>query len=874
MHRLFVISMLMFFGINYVNGQKKINIKGIIQDSSSRIVSGASVLVIFNNDSLKTKSNADGTFGLQIRNIGKFYLEVSALGYKSYRRSYFISDSAKEVSIIVTLRINIINLDTVVIKGKIEPVIIKEDTLEYNTAAYKTDGTVANLLQQLPGVEVDQLGNVVTDGSQVTRLRVNGVDFFTGDVNKFINELPADIFDKVQVINDYGDEAAFTGIKKGKPVKLLNLVTKQGMDKGTFGDIRLNAGTEGLYGGSVNENFWKRSQQISFKTSLNTQKNTIGISNNNNVGLTYNNHFTNGLEVTSNYILSYLRQSSQNMSFAETISPMGTLYDKANNTDVMKDYSHHINVVLTYRPNDSEFLKSTIDASLSPSTYTSGMFSSQSGIIRQDLLNQSNLSNNNPQINSSIYWGKKLNKSGRLITAAVKLADGTTEANQQINNVITYYDSTYSPVKDSALNDLSVTRNRMKSVFFSIVYSEPLTINGAIDFSYGLNLNRQNNSIVTNLDIAPYSLIEIDSLSQRFSTTLFTQTVGLDLRYSHKKIRMLFGMNLQKDALMEDYVNNPSMTNNVTNFSPTLNFHYTASENNDYEFNYYGSSIPPTFDQLQTVKDIRNLQNIVIGNPNLKPSFSHSLKFVFRHFGLKSHQTLFLNVTGSLIQNQIITTTSLVKDTLGNLAQMSSYSNVNGSYNMNLDYDWSILFNIHGQPFKLSFNGSANFNYGIIYVDSLRSHNTNKAYSQIIRLNSFSKSVSFDAQAQYQKSYNLYFIDNNLSTSLQVWSTAAQANIKITNQVSFNIEMSKRLNQGYTNINVNNPFIVNSYLQLTPFRKSSMTLELKALDVFNESNSVNQVIAGNTVTNTQSNYITRYFILSIDIPIRKFPKAN
>jgi len=65
-------------------------------------------------------------------------------------------------------------------------------------------------MKRLPGIDWDTGGNVMIEGKKVNRIMINGQDFIAGDVKTALRNLPADIIDKVQVIDDYGDKARLT----------------------------------------------------------------------------------------------------------------------------------------------------------------------------------------------------------------------------------------------------------------------------------------------------------------------------------------------------------------------------------------------------------------------------------------------------------------------------------------------------------------------------------------------------------------------------------------------------------------------------------------------------------------------------------------
>jgi hypothetical protein len=160
---------------------------------------------------------------------------------------------------------------------QVAAIVVKEDTIEYNASSFKVKegAVVEDLLKKLPGIQVDKDGNVTAQGKAVTRVKVNGKDFFGGDVKTATKELPANIVDKIQIIDDYGDQATVSGIKDGDPDKVMNIQIKKDKNKGFFGRATAGYGTQDRYQASFNGNYFNNNRQIS----------VIGNSNNTNTSL-------------------------------------------------------------------------------------------------------------------------------------------------------------------------------------------------------------------------------------------------------------------------------------------------------------------------------------------------------------------------------------------------------------------------------------------------------------------------------------------------------------------------------------------------------------------------------------------------------------
>ena len=155
--------------------------------------------------------------------------------------------------------------------------VIKEDTIEYKASAYKVrDGSPVDvLLKKLPGVTVDANGNVTAHGKQVTKVRVDGKDYFTGDVQTATQNLPADIVETIQIIDDYGDQANLTGIKTGDPEKVLNITIQKGKRKGKFGYGTLGDGNDDRYMARLSANDFNNDQQIALLGTLNNNNTNV-----------------------------------------------------------------------------------------------------------------------------------------------------------------------------------------------------------------------------------------------------------------------------------------------------------------------------------------------------------------------------------------------------------------------------------------------------------------------------------------------------------------------------------------------------------------------------------------------------------------------
>src|SRR5690606_21952527 len=200
----------------------QVDIKGEVVDSLTRQkLTGVTVQLKNKGDStLKSaSSNNLGKFNFKDIDTGKYSLETFYLGYRTQYQA--IHHTAQSKEILLELTPSPIELDEVVV-SRSKMVNIKGDTLEYDASAFKTPeyADADELIAQIPGVELDEDGNVKAQGEQVKKVIVDGKEFFSTDPKVALKTLPADIVDKIQIINDKSEQAKFSGFDDGERDKV------------------------------------------------------------------------------------------------------------------------------------------------------------------------------------------------------------------------------------------------------------------------------------------------------------------------------------------------------------------------------------------------------------------------------------------------------------------------------------------------------------------------------------------------------------------------------------------------------------------------------------------------------------------------------
>ena len=216
----------------------------------------------------------DGAFRLNASENGRYILRFTSVGYQREHRNITIKDTANVDLGTLVMGADAIMLKNTTVTAQAVRVTVVEDTTIYNAAAYRTpEGSVVEeLVKKLPGAEVSDDGTVTINGKRVKKVKVDGKEFMTGDTKTAMKNLPTSIVDKVKTYDERSDLARITGIEDDEETTVLDFGLKEGMHRGTFGNVDLGLGTKKRYSGRAMGSYMNRKSRI------------IGLGSANNVG--------------------------------------------------------------------------------------------------------------------------------------------------------------------------------------------------------------------------------------------------------------------------------------------------------------------------------------------------------------------------------------------------------------------------------------------------------------------------------------------------------------------------------------------------------------------------------------------------------------
>jgi len=243
-------KILCFFAIlcTCVSFSQSVRFDGFVQDEQKNPLEMANIMAV----NVATKAmdsygitNDKGRFQLTLKPNTTYSVKVSYLGMKS--KEIAISTKAENIVQNIVMDDAGIELEGVEIVREM-PVSIKGDTIVYNADSFKsgTEKKLEDVLKKLPGVEVNADGEIEVEGKKVSKLMVEGKDFFDGDTKLGVKNIPADAIDKIQVLRNYNEVGALKGLENDQDNVAMNIKLKEGKKNFWFGDVTAGIGVAEL----------------------------------------------------------------------------------------------------------------------------------------------------------------------------------------------------------------------------------------------------------------------------------------------------------------------------------------------------------------------------------------------------------------------------------------------------------------------------------------------------------------------------------------------------------------------------------------------------------------------------------------------------
>ncbi|MBD2700578.1 outer membrane beta-barrel protein [Spirosoma sp. BT702] len=903
------------------NGSKS-EIGGMVVDSSSgKPLRQASISLMTDRDSsyvMGTITDGDGMF--QIRNVapGVYRLLVTFLGYRNVSQSITVTSGEPANRVGILRMVEQSNqLQEVIVRQESAPVMVKQDTLEFNAGSFKTqqNAAVEELLRKLPGMQVSRDGTVKAQGQTVSRILVDGKPFFGNDPKMATRNLPADIVDKVQLYDQSSDQSQFSGIDDGNRERTINITLKRDKRKGYFGKNELGLGTArdgeaNRYQAQLNLHRFNNGRQISLigqANNLNQQNFTLGAGpaqgpvfvggqegggppgsqTPTNVievragGLNYRDKVGQRAEIATSYFLNQAITTTDQQSRRASILPGRSLTTDQQNYSQNQQLTNRFNARLDWVLDSMTSLRLTPSFSWQSTDYTSRLSSRSTlpGLEGPGLPGQTAQLVNTGETGYG-YTGKGLNGynnlllmrkfrlEGRTLSFNLNtvLGDGETKAlNQSVN---TFYDSTGSNPVSNLLNQQNRQANYNLQNTLTLSYTEPLSFTQKLEFryTYSVNSNRADR-LVTDRNEATDQYDRVNySLSNNFSNSFTFHRAGATFQNQRLRYRFALGMDVQQSQLQLDNRSaDTSQRRQYLNLLPNALFNYTFSGNRNLRLQYRTRLNAPSLSQLQPVVDNTNPLNVRIGNPQLAPEFYNTITLgynVSKDQGSKS-----LSAFASLNQshNRIATSTTISSSGV----QTTQPLNVGGFWSVN--GSMSIGRTLQPSNLGLTFTTNIGLSRAVSFINDQQNVAKTASVGQGFHLQSnFNNSLEYGISGNLTYQTAAYSLTSKQNTSF--WSQYATADLFW--KLPFRFVLSSDLTYTGTTgraAGYNQQFMLwNVALAKQFFKGNTGELRLQVFDVMNQNRSLVRNTTDTYIDDVQSRILRRYLLVSFVYNLRKF----
>lgn len=730
---------------------QKITVKGKLVDSSGNPLPMATILFLNPKDSTLVNfgaTNKEGLFEVKNLNRAEYLFKVTYVS----QAPLFAKISPKPDEVIIDLGVQKMEpastmLGEVEVKGERAPVTIKKDTIEFNAGSFKTqpNAVVEDLLKKMPGMEVDNDGTIRAQGETVQRVTVDGKEFFGRDPKLATRNLPADAVDKVQVFDKKSDQAAFTGIDDGQREKTINLELKEEKRNGMFGNVTGGYGTpDDRFTSRLSLNRFSKGQQLSIVgtgNNVNEQGFSIddymtftgganafaggggggartvtiniggggggggggmqlgggqtnGIMQTYGGGLNFNKDIGKKTKLSANYFVNYLMHDINQQTereYFDTQAPIG-FYDEVTDQH-STNLNHRLNTIIDHEIDSANSIKWTNGVTLS-NTNSNQEGSTQTLTFENDPLVTNNRITKSDgtslSYNSELLYRHRFGKKGRTFSSTLNFSLQNSDRDGTLNGT---YDTPEIP--DSVYNQRNAQTTNNIAYGAALSYTEPLGGRKYLEANYNVRLTRNDVDRAV-YDVQEGSETENDLLSSKYNSDYVYQRAGLNFKVNRDNSSLTVGGAFQQTLLTGDILKPVAQKTTIdrtfSNFLPSLHYNYDFDNNMRLRADYETSMQAPTIQQLQPTIDNSNLPNIYVGNPNLKPSYQHSMRLNFSKFDPVSFVSFFAFINATYTTDAITNGQSVGDRGAITTTPVNVDNNMNISGNVNASIPLAKLF--------------------------------------------------------------------------------------------------------------------------------------------------------------------------------------
>lgn len=824
-------------------------------------------------------TDKDGKFSLSAKSA-RYILQVTFLGYTTLnidvdaRRNVALGD--------LVMKEDGILLGEAVVTGQAPEIVVKGDTIEYNADSYRVQesAVLEDLIKKIPGAEIGENGKITINGKDISKILVDGKEFFSDDPKTASQNLPAKIVEKLQVLDKKSDLAQLTGFDDGEEETVINLVVKPGMKEGIMSNVLVGAGNKDRYEGNGFINYAKENTRITLLGNVN---------NTNNENADVRTSDSGGVLASKEVGFNIASEPSEKLKYDADVYYSHTNNDLMQTSDKQWANNRH-EYTEADRTTKNDNLRFRGRMEWAPDSLTKVIFRPRATYSTNDVFRTENTSftnlNNSLEdyisdensssrgksfnINGSLLFNRKLNNRGR--SFSVEMSGGNSNGNTDGDNYV-YTD--YINKADSIQDQISSQDNDSYNWRVRVSYLEPIWMNAdktrlnLIEVAYNIRGNHSETDKKTfDFDNITNDYTGVFATGTRNTVNDFlNQNASVSFQSRSPKFNYTIGVGLEPSRMKtviqehgkDDKIIGPK---NYLNFSPRFEFNYLWDRRHNLRIRYNGQAEAPSTNQLFDGVFSQNGNNLTIGNPNLRPNFTHSFNLRYQKYIPEKASSIMMFARFNFITDDIVSTFSW-NDAGG---RITTYDNIDG----NMNGFFRLMYNTPLRNKKFSINTSTFGNYtrDNTYIVDDKSKISEKNTANVFRIgenlrlkfNSDIFQFNVGANVSFENAKHSIQKDQNRKT----YDYGGFGDFTWYLPFDFALESDLRYsaNSGYEGAYQQNSWIWNASLSKQLLKAKNATIRIKVYDILQERVSISQSSNSSSSTFTSKNTIGSYFMVN------------
>lgn len=705
----------------------------------------------------------DGIFILNNIPAGKYKLIISSVGFAE--RTQEIQMPNKHLDLpTIHLHEQVQHLAEVSVQGHAAEMTVKGDTIEYNTAAYQVSetATVEELLKKMNGVEVDKEGKVTINGEEIKSVRIDGKKFFGDDVQTATKNIPAEMIEKIQVIDEKSEMAKLTGFEDDDTERIINLSLKKNRKQGVFGNYSGALGMDLVgdngkwfdydqqflsndfrYGANIFTNLLLGESQTTIIAGANNTNEirsgrgrgnwggeNAGITASENIGVNTNIDLTNRItkrDNTTSLLLggdatfNHAQNDTRTRTNKESYTNEYTYINNDSTSKLSHSWNAQMRLELEYQIDtlNKLILRPTIgytnNEGNSYNIYTfdrDTVIDTLNNVIRinDGYQQQFSLSEN---INAGLraIYNHKFLRPGRSLTMQANINFTNTKGNTQ-----TY---SYDQLQQIATVDQrTLSGNNTYSYSLRTSYVEPIYKNNhLLEMVLSLSGNNrisEKNQYTKDSITGDYSVY--DSIySNNLLNSLYSEQLELNYRWVQEKFDLMVGARaIAQQTHSRSYYGNTLARDtlyNNWNFSPNLNFRYRFERKKFARIIYRGTTQQPSITQMEPVRNNSDALNETVGNLGLQPAYRHNIFMMYSSFNQEKFSSFMTGLRATITEDAL--TNNTIYDQTGKRYMQTVNADI-----IPWNIGWDMMSNtpFANKMFQLHTRTAINYNERVAYI--------------------------------------------------------------------------------------------------------------------------------------------------------------